>query len=114
MTPGPFPEEWIDRAWRALDSGTKRAILRLYRSAPEAELERAGKRLGELRCPALILWAQQDIYLPARFGQAYADALGGDVTVEPVEGAGHWSWYDRPEVIDRAERFLLERSASSA
>ena len=88
MTPGRFPDEWIDRAWAALDRGTKRAILRLYRSAPESELERAGGRLGELRCPALILWAQQDIYLPARFGQACAEALGGDVTLEPVEGGG--------------------------
>ncbi|HEV2772637.1 MAG TPA: alpha/beta hydrolase [Thermoleophilaceae bacterium] len=112
VTPGRFPDEWIDRAWAALDRGTKRAILRLYRSAPESELERAGRRLGELRSPALILWAQQDIYLPAQFGQAYAEALDGDVTLEPVEGAGHWSWFDRPEVIDRAEAFLLERSAS--
>ena len=114
VTPGPFPAEWIDRAWDALDGGTKRAILRLYRSAPESELERAGERLGELSCPTLILWAQQDIFLPARFGQAYADVLGGDVTLEPVAGAGHWSWFDRPEVIDRAERFLLQGSPSRA
>jgi pimeloyl-ACP methyl ester carboxylesterase len=104
-TPGPMPEEFIDRAWKHFDHGTQRAILRLYRSAPEEVLARAGERLGDLRCPALILWPDKDPYIPAEFGQRYADALGGQVELEMVN-AGHWSWMDRPELIERTAQFL--------
>ena len=51
-------------------------------------------------------WPTRDPYIPAGFGQAYADALGGETDLEIVEEAGHWSWLDRPELIDRAARFL--------
>jgi pimeloyl-ACP methyl ester carboxylesterase len=105
VTPGPLPQEFIDRLWQGFDHGTQRAILRLYRSSPEDVLARAGERLGELRCPALVLWPRHDPYTPERFGQAYADALGGDVTLELVE-AGHWVWLDRPEVVERTADFV--------
>ena len=36
------------------DHGTQRAILKLYRSADPDVLARAGERLGEVRCPALV------------------------------------------------------------
>jgi pimeloyl-ACP methyl ester carboxylesterase len=107
VTPGPLPDQFIDRFWPDFDRRTRRAILRLYRSAPEEKLAAAGRRLGELRCPALVLWGRGDPYLPLRFGEAYADALGGDSRFEPVE-AGHWPWLDRPEVIERVAGFLGE------
>src|SRR4051794_11937631 len=47
---GDVPDELIDRQideiWTHFDHGTQRAILRLYRSAPEAELAAAGRDLG--------------------------------------------------------------------
>jgi pimeloyl-ACP methyl ester carboxylesterase len=100
-----LPRELADHAWEHFDHGTQRAILKLYRSAPPEALERAGERLGEVRCPALILWPTADPYIPAGFGQRYADALGGDVELELVE-VGHWSWHERPELVDRAAAFL--------
>jgi pimeloyl-ACP methyl ester carboxylesterase len=104
-TPGPMPDQFIDEAWRHFDHGTQRAILKLYRSAPEEVLARAGERLGELRCPALVLWPEKDPYIGPEFGRAYADALGGEVELEMVD-AGHWSWLDRPELIERTSAFL--------
>jgi pimeloyl-ACP methyl ester carboxylesterase len=100
-----LPEEFVDTFWPHFDHGTQRAILKLYRSAPEAVLARAGESLGALRCPALILWPTRDEYIPARFGQAYADALGGGAELEMVDG-GHWIWLERPEVISRVASFL--------
>jgi pimeloyl-ACP methyl ester carboxylesterase len=100
-----MPREVADAAWEDFDHGTQRAILKLYRSSPEPLLARAGERLGELRCPALILWPTNDPYIPADFGRRYADALGGEPQLEPVEG-GHWTWLDRPELIARAAQFL--------
>jgi pimeloyl-ACP methyl ester carboxylesterase len=104
-TTGPLPDELIDRVWEHFDHGTQRAILKLYRSSPEELLARAGQRLGQVRCPALVLWSEKDPYIPAEFGPAYADALGGDVALEMVD-AGHWPWLDRPELVERVARFL--------
>jgi pimeloyl-ACP methyl ester carboxylesterase len=100
-----LPRELADVAWESFDHGTQRAILKLYRSAPPEVLARAGGPLGDIRAPALILWAKDDPYLPADFGRAYADALGGEVTLEPVEG-GHWTWHENQALVDRAAEFL--------
>ena len=102
-----LPHEIADRAFDEFDHGTQRAVLRLYRSAPPELLERHGTRLGELRCPALVLWPTDDPYIDARFGQAYADALGGEVTLELVDG-GHYAWLARPELVGRVAAFLAD------
>jgi pimeloyl-ACP methyl ester carboxylesterase len=106
VAPGPLPESFIDRFWPDFDRGTRRAILRLYRSSPPDVLGRAGARLGDVRCPALILWPTDDPYVGPEWGPRYASALGGDVRLEMVERAGHWTWLDRPDVIERAAAFL--------
>ena len=102
---GGLPREVADRAYDDFDHGTQRAILRLYRSAPPDTLARAGARLGELRQPALVLWPKRDPYIGAEFGSRYAEALGGEVELEPVD-AGHWPWLERPELVERVAAFL--------
>jgi pimeloyl-ACP methyl ester carboxylesterase len=82
------------------DQGTQRAILKLYRSAPEDVLAAAGRRLGAVGCPALVVWGDRDPYIPARFGDGFAAALG-DATVEHVPDAGHWPWLERPDLVER-------------
>jgi pimeloyl-ACP methyl ester carboxylesterase len=100
-----LPRELADAAWESFDHGTQRAILKLYRAAPPDVLAAAGASLGAIRAPALILWPTDDPYLPAEFAQRHADALGGEVTVELVEG-GHWPWYGRAELVERVADFL--------
>jgi pimeloyl-ACP methyl ester carboxylesterase len=100
-----MPRALADRAYADFDQGTQRAILRLYRSAPAETLARHGEQLGDLRCPALILWPTDNPYIPAEFGERYAQALGGQTALELTEG-GHWSWLERPELLERAARFL--------
>ncbi len=101
----PMPPAFVDMIWDHMDAGTRRAVLALYRSADPEVLGAAGSNLGELRGPALIVWAQEDPYISARYGRAYADVLPDAELVE-LEDAGHWPWIDRPEVIDRAVAFL--------
>ncbi len=84
----------------AFDPGTQRAILRLYRASPPEVLAAAGARLGSVTAPALVLHGDRDPYIPARFADGLAAALG-DGRVEHVGGAGHWPWLERPEVIGR-------------
>ncbi|MBX5468440.1 MAG: alpha/beta hydrolase [Thermoleophilaceae bacterium] len=108
VAPGPAPDEFVDRIWERFDHGTQRAILKLYRSAPVDALARAGERLGELRCPALVLWGVEDPYIPSEHARGYAQRLGGEARLELVEGASHWPWLDRPETLDTIARFLLK------
>jgi len=106
-TPGPLSRRFIDDTARHFDQGTQRAILQLHRKAPEQELARAGEDLSALTAPALVLWGRHDPYIPERFAHGYAAALG-DATLELLDGAGHWPWLDRPEVIERTAAFLRD------
>jgi pimeloyl-ACP methyl ester carboxylesterase len=101
----PMPDGFVDRIWPYWDRGMKRAVLRLYRSADPGALAAAGEGLGAMRCPALVVWGRSDPYLPARFGRAYAERLPSAKLVE-LDGAGHWPWLDRPEVIPRVIDFV--------
>jgi pimeloyl-ACP methyl ester carboxylesterase len=101
----PMPEEFIESFWPHWDAGTRRAVLRLYRSADPDALAAAGADLGRLSCPSLVLWGMKDPYLPARFAHAYAERLPNAELVE-VDSAGHWPWIDAPAVINRIVAFL--------
>jgi pimeloyl-ACP methyl ester carboxylesterase len=101
-----LPAELADEVLEAFDVGTQRTILRLYRSAPEDALARAGLDLAEIACPALVVWGERDPYIPPAFAQAYASALGGPVEAEVVPGAGHWPWLNAPEVVTKVTDFL--------
>jgi pimeloyl-ACP methyl ester carboxylesterase len=101
-----MPDDFIDSIWEHYDHGTQRAVLKLYRSAPAESLPEAGRRLGEIVAPALVLWGADDPYLPARFATDYVEALGGPAEAEIVERANHWPWIDRPELVERVAVFL--------
>ncbi len=105
---GPVPRDFVTRVMADYDQGTQRAILRLYRSAPEAYLASRINDLSHLVAPALVVWGARDPYIPSRFGDSYAAELGGAADVVHVDGAGHWPWLDRPDVIDTIATFLEE------
>jgi pimeloyl-ACP methyl ester carboxylesterase len=100
-----MPEEMVDAIWSSWDPEMSRAILGLYRSADPEVLALAGRRLGELACPALIAWAVEDPYITLEQGRWFARVLP-DAELEPIEDAGHWWWLDRPDYVDRVVGFL--------
>jgi len=102
-----MPAEFVDSIWNHWDRGTSRALLRLYRYADPDRLVAAGRDLGRIECPALVLWGDRDPYLPTKFGEAFAAALG-NAQFELRPGAGHWPWIDDPTVVDRVLEFLGE------
>ena len=108
VTPGPLPKAERDSILEHFDLGTQRAILRLYRTSPPKVLAAAGENLSRLKSPTLVLWGDQDPYIPAKFADAYGAALP-NTTVEHLDGAGHWPWLDRPELIGRICSFLTDR-----
>jgi len=104
-TPGPMPDAWVRRVVDQLDQGTQRAILRLHRSADPDVLAAAGARLGTLSCPTLVVWGEQDPYLPASLPGAYAAAIPGAQQLRLTD-AGHWPWLDRPDLVETVAAFL--------
>jgi pimeloyl-ACP methyl ester carboxylesterase len=101
----PMPGAWLDSVFEHFDQGTQRAILGLYRSSPSDVLAAAGSRLATLTMPALVIWGQSDPYIPARFARAFAQALPHAELLELAD-AGHWPWFDRPDMIDTVADFL--------
>lgn len=106
------PREFVDLVWDHLGAGTFRSILALYRSAPPARLAEAGRRLGAIRCPALVVWGMRDRYIPGRFGAAYAEALGGAELLE-LPRVGHWPWWENATVAGRIAAFLEPAATGS-
>jgi pimeloyl-ACP methyl ester carboxylesterase len=106
---GPVPEAFVDDTWSHFDQGTQRAILRLYRGAPEERLAEAGAELSHIRVPSLVVCGTHDPYIGCEFADAYAARLPGGRVVR-VDDAGHWPWLDRagPEVIETFATFLGE------
>jgi len=104
---GQVPDGFVEAAMRHFDQGTQRAILRLYRSAPEELLAASGRDLSSLGMPALIVCGARDPYISPRFGDRYAEELS-NAQVVCVDDAGHWPWLDRPDLIDRIATFLEE------
>jgi pimeloyl-ACP methyl ester carboxylesterase len=102
---GPMPAQFIDTIWNHWDKGTRQALLALYRHADPDRLAAAGKDLDKLTCPTLVLWADRDLYLPAKFGGAYAQALP-DAKLEILRGLGHWPWMEDPKLMDQILDFL--------
>ncbi len=100
-----MPSEFVDLIWEHWDRGTQRAVLALYRHADPPRLAAAGRDLSRLSCPSLVLWGERDVYLPARFAEAYAAALP-ESTLDVLPGLGHWPWIDDLTAIDRILEFL--------
>ena len=103
--PGPMDDEFLDDATRYLDTGMRRAILGMYRSADPGVLRAAGVGLEEVRCPALVVWGEGDPYLGTEEAHRYGAALTGS-TVDIVPGVGHWCFREDPAVVDRVVKFL--------
>lgn len=102
---------WLDRVDRDLDRGMKDAILRLYRSAGPDVLARHGERLGDLRCPSLVVWGEKDPYVGTEHVETYAQSLGSEPETWIVPGAGHWCMHDEPAVYDRIAEFMAPARA---
>ena len=99
------PDDFIDSIWDHFDHGTQRAILKLYRSAPPEVLARAGERLGEIkRARAGRLGRRRSVPADAFRPRLRRGARRPRSRV--VEGAGHWPWIDRPELVERVCGFL--------
>ncbi|MCW5634167.1 MAG: alpha/beta hydrolase [Rubrivivax sp.] len=98
--PRGLPADFLDRLYDDYDWGTRRAVLKLYRATgrPDLAAEELHRALAPLHLPALVLWGQNDPYIPA----AQAELQRQTFAVERVvvlDDSGHWPFADNPVIV---------------
>jgi haloalkane dehalogenase len=92
-----FDERALDEYWKAFSTaGNRRGMLELYRSFDLDELKPYQAKLAALEVPTLILWGQQDEYVPLDYASRFAREIPGSKLVL-LEGVRHFLFEDEPE-----------------
>jgi haloalkane dehalogenase len=87
----------VDEYWKIFSTaGGRRSMLELYRSFDLDELRPYEGRLAAFGVPALILWGQQDDYLPSDYASRFASEIPGAELVL-LDGTRHFLFEDEPE-----------------
>ena len=108
--PRPLPATFVDEMWRHFDRGTRRAVLRLYRSTDPRELrslvDAAVETFRERNWPALVIWGKHDPFLSWRYAARQREAFPS-AEVHVLAESGHWPYADQPRTVESlVERFL--------
>lgn len=98
--PRGLPKAMVDRMYRDMDWGTKRAVLRLYRATdnPGQMAEALGALFRQLDVPALVIWGAADPYVPVRFAERQREFFPR-ARIVILEQSGHWPFADDPEAV---------------
>jgi pimeloyl-ACP methyl ester carboxylesterase len=96
-----LPDYWVDRiAGHLLPRGTKRAVLRLYRSTRQRHMDALIEPLRAANLDALVVFGDADVYIQAvRQRRPFPR-----VRIEMLHGVGHWAWLEQP---DRVAEFVV-------
>ncbi|MEM1071487.1 MAG: alpha/beta hydrolase [Planctomycetota bacterium] len=100
--PAYIRESDLDRAHAELSQRSgARAMIKLSRSARKDHL---GARLGEIRCPTLLVWGRQDVVTPPEAASQFAKAIPNAKLV----------WFDQcghAPMMEMPDRFAAELRA---
>lgn len=99
----PEAEPWLKKML-AVDVNSTLAMTR-------AVLDRDSviDRLGEVRCPTIVIHGEEDLALPIDRAEELSRGIAG-ATLVRVPGAGHATPTERPDVVTPAIREFLERA----
>lgn len=105
-----LPVEWVDRiAGHLMPPGTKRAVLRLYRSTHQRHMRALVEPLRQRDPDALVVWGDRDAYIPAIQAEKQRSVFPRARIIR-LPGVGHWAWLEAPDrVCDLVIPFLRER-----
>ena len=113
--PRGLPREFVEAMYDHYDRRTRRAVLALYRDTddPGSAAPELTKLLAPRDIPALVIWGEEDAYLPSVYAERQREAFpSADVHVLPA--SGHWPFADAPETVERLlSEFLVELPAGS-
>jgi 3-oxoadipate enol-lactonase len=93
---GVDPQPWYDK-WAALDRiGLQHSFRCLI------DRDDITGRVGEIRCPALILHGTADAAIPMAKAEELRDGLGGPAELVAVEGGSHAANLSHPDPVNTA------------
>lgn len=94
---------WIAR-WRASPPGPLPLLLEVMGAREDLTA-----RLGEIRCPALVIHGENDAAIPVEHARELTRGLSGAEELIIIPGAGHASNLTHPAVVTAALNDFLER-----
>jgi pimeloyl-ACP methyl ester carboxylesterase len=100
--PRGLPRDFVEGMYDHYDKRTRKAVLKLYRATddPGSMSEGLIAVFAPRDIPALVIWGEQDPYLPSSFAPRQREAFpSADVNVLPA--SGHWPYADSPETVER-------------
>ena len=105
-----LPKEWVNRiAEHLLPDGTKRAVLRLYRSTRQEDMDALVEPLRDRDPDTLVVFGAADVYIPVEQAERQRRVFPR-ARVEILPGVGHWAWLEQPDrVAGLVVPFLHER-----
>jgi pimeloyl-ACP methyl ester carboxylesterase len=101
--PRGLPRSSVDQTFDHFDSGTRRAVLRLYRATDDigAISERYGATLRSRACPTLVIWGRADPYIPVRYAERQREYFP-QAKMVILDSSGHWPFIDNPDQVAAA------------
>jgi pimeloyl-ACP methyl ester carboxylesterase len=110
--PRGLPRAFVDQMYDHYDRRTRRAVLKLYRATddPGAAGAEFAAYVAPRDIPALVIWGEDDAYLPSSFAQRQRDAFPS-AEVHVLAGSGHWPYADAPQKVRQLLTQFLERVA---
>jgi pimeloyl-ACP methyl ester carboxylesterase len=110
-----LPVDAIDRLYETYRPwGTKRAVLKLYRTTPARAMGAPRDALRALDRPALVVWGTDDVYVPWKQAERQLESFPS-ARVQLLEGLGHWPFLEDPaRVSEQVLPFLREQVGVSA
>jgi pimeloyl-ACP methyl ester carboxylesterase len=101
--PRGLPATYFDEMYSDYDSGTRRAVLRLYRQTSNvgAMSDLLASKLAPRMLPALVVWGARDPYIPVRYAEMQRKFFAVDRVVR-LEDSGHWPMVDNPAAVSDA------------
>ena len=105
-----LPQEWVNRiVEHLLPAGTKRAVLRLYRSTRQEDMDALVEPLRDRDPDTLVVFGAVDVYIPVEQAERQRRVFPR-ARVETLPGVGHWAWLEQPDqVASLVVPFLRER-----
>jgi pimeloyl-ACP methyl ester carboxylesterase len=109
--PRGLPREFVEAMYDHYDRRTRKAVLALYRDTddPGSAAPELTRLLAPREIPALVIWGEQDAYLPAVYAERQREAFPS-AEVHVLAASGHWPFADAPETVERLlSEFLAAR-----
>jgi len=101
--PRGLPRDFVDGMYDDYDRGTRRAVLRLYRSTsdPNGLTEQLTAALRPVALPTLVIWGRHDPYIDVAYAERQREVFPA-ARVVMLEQSGHWPYADDPAAVASA------------